>query len=135
MDALLTTVCSGLLADLADEYYQGVTVAMWMGASEAMQQVVPPGKRGLAAALHASLEALDGKKRVLVQLNRAGVFEMTQRYASAREAAEHVQTLLRVEYERLQAGSHVHLGSLTGYLRTLPGTARSMTCTCCPQLS
>ena len=114
-DVLVETLCTGALEVLE---YAGVTASMWMEAPEDMINVSPPEKRALAVVLNARVRALLGQRRVLVQLNRAGVFTLAKTYAGVRQAAEHVQALLRVEYVRLHAGGHVDLAGLASVLDT-----------------
>lgn len=113
-DVLVATLCTGPLGVL-DEY-EGVTVAIWMEMPEDMINVVPLHKRALAVALNARVRALCGHRRVLVQLNRAGVFALASTYTGVRAAAEHVQILLKEEYARLHAGHNVDLARLASAL-------------------
>ena len=109
LDVLLTSLSLAKpLMDLTAEYYQGITLEMWLDTpAEDLIGIVPPDRRALAAVLSARVRAIarGDKKRVQIQLNRAGVYNMKGEYINVREAAERVQALLAVEYARLHAGS------------------------------
>lgn len=113
-DVLVATLCTGPLECLLE--YEGITAAIWMEMPEDMINVVPLHKRALATVLDARVRALLGHKRVLVQLNRAGVFALSITYIGVRAAAEHVQVLLKEEYARLYCHQNVDLVRLGSVL-------------------